>query len=165
MAAPALRPLADAPPPAPVNQNRPALGGPWNSAIDTLARTLWGEARDQPVRSIEAVASVVLNRVAISTARQGCWWGDGIVSVCRHPGQFPCWDQDRAGRAVLLALKPGDPVFDTCLRIARRATAGVLPDPTNGATHYHAATKYPPWAANQLPTAEIGTTLFYRIEP
>ncbi|NUB15472.1 cell wall hydrolase, partial [Azospirillum brasilense] len=32
-------------------------------AIDTLARTLWGEARGESVRAMEAVAAVVMNRV------------------------------------------------------------------------------------------------------
>ncbi len=164
MAAPALSPAAAPPsPPAPVNQNRLALGAARETAIDILARTLWGEARNQPVRGIEAVAAVVLNRVALATERGGWWWGDGVVAVCRHPRAFPCWSPGGPELPKLLAVKAGDPVFDTCLRVARRAVAGVLPDATHGATHYHPASAHPIWAAGELPTAEIGTTLFYRI--
>ena len=168
MAAPALSPVASAaaappPPMVPANQSLPALGGAREDAIDTLARTLWGEARFEPVRGIEAVASVVLNRVALAAEKGGWWWGDGIVPVCRKPGQFPCWNPDGAEYPRLLAVKAGEPVFDTCLRVARRAVAGVLPDATHGATHYHPASALPLWARGELPTAEIGTNLFYRI--
>ena len=166
MAAPSLTPVATAcaaPPPAPANRNQPSIGGPREAAIDSLARTLWGEARLEPVRGIEAVASVVLNRVAVATERGGWWWGDGIVAVCRHPEQFSCWNPDGADAPRLLAIKAGEPVFDTCLRVARRAVAGVLPDITHGATHYHPATAHPAWSASELPSAEVGGNLFYRI--
>ena len=38
---------------------------------DTLARTLWGEARGEGHYGMEAVASVILNRVKIADAK-GC---------------------------------------------------------------------------------------------
>ena len=114
------------------------------------------------MRGIEAVASVVLNRVALATDKGGWWWGDSVVSVCRKPLQFPCWNPGSAELPRLLAVKAGEPVFDTCLRVARRAVAGVLPDITGGATHYHPAAAHPVWTAGELPTAEIGTNLFYR---
>ena len=169
MAAPALVPLAAAAPslpipaPIPAVPALPAAGGSRQDAIDTLARTLWGEARRQPVRVIEAVASVVLNRVALAAERGGWWWGDAVIPVCRRPGQFACWTPGHPDYAAMLAVKAGDPVVDTCLRVARRAMAGVLPDATGGASHYHADTDHPLWSAGELPTAEIGGFLFYRI--
>ncbi|MEI6558579.1 MAG: cell wall hydrolase [Rhodospirillaceae bacterium] len=165
MAGPALLPLAQDLGPPPATPARPALapGGGRDTAIETLARTLWGEARTEPVRGIEAVASVVLNRVAVAAERGGWWWGDGILAVCRKPHQFRCWNPGGADYPRLLTLRAGEPVFDTCLRVARRAVAGVLADATGGATHYHALTAHPLWAAGELPTAEIGSLLFYRI--
>ncbi|MCA1941149.1 MAG: cell wall hydrolase [Caenispirillum bisanense] len=47
------------------------------------------------------------------------------------------------------------------MRIARRAVAGSLADPTAGATHYHARGIHPPWAWRLVPCAEIGRHLFY----
>jgi len=166
MAAPALVPVAAAaappPPPPAALPTAPNPGGPRDGAVDTLARTLWGEARGEPVRGIEAVAAVVVNRVAVAARHSGFWWGDSIIAVCRKPYQFSCWNADDPNYPKLLAVKPGEPVFDTCLRIARRAVSGLLPDPTGGATHYHARSVHPSWALGHVPCAEIGTHLFYK---
>lgn len=133
------------------------------SPVDVLARTLWGEARGEPVRGIEAVAAVVLNRVAVARAAGGdWWWGGSIVEVCRKPFQFACWLPGDPNREKLLAVGPGDPAFRMCLRIARRAVAGRLADPTGGATHYHARTVAPYWSHGLTPCAEIGNHVFYR---
>ncbi len=43
--------------------------------IDVLARTIYGEARGESISGMEAVASVVLNRVAFSKRRRRYWWG------------------------------------------------------------------------------------------
>ncbi|HYH18042.1 MAG TPA: cell wall hydrolase [Azospirillum sp.] len=139
----------------------PAAGAPTDEAVDTLARTLWGEARGEPVRGIEAVAAVVVNRVRRAERHGGHWWGGSIVAVCRKPFQFSCWNTGDPNRAKLLAVTAADPVFATCLRVARRAAAGLLPDPTGGATHYHRFGVHPSWATGHSPCAEIGRHLFY----
>lgn len=139
----------------------PAPGGTTADAVDTLARTVWGEARGEPVRGMEAVAAVIVNRVVLAQRRGGAWWGDTIVAVCRKPWQFSCWNHDDPNRPKLMAVTAADPVFAACLRIARRAVAGVLEDPVQGATHYHARDVSPGWAAGLVPCAEIGDHLFY----
>jgi N-acetylmuramoyl-L-alanine amidase len=55
----------------------------------------------------------------------------------------------------------GELLFTTCLRIARRAVAGLLEDPTGGATMFHNRSTLPDWTSGQAPTAEIGNRLFY----
>jgi spore germination cell wall hydrolase CwlJ-like protein len=132
-----------------------------NDPVDTLARTLWGEARGEPVRGIEAVAAVVMNRVARARMRGGWWWGDSVLTVCRKPYQFSCWNVTDPNRPKLLAVTADDPVFAICQRVARRAIAGLLPDPTNGATHYHWVGINPSWARGHGPSAEIGRHIFY----
>lgn len=156
-----LTPLPPAPaaPPAPPLPSVPAT--PSGDATDTLARTLWGEARDQPVRAIEGVAAVVMNRVRRARERGGWWWGGDPATVCRMPLQFACWNPDGPGRAALAAVTEADPTFVVCRRIARRALAGLLADPTGGATHYHAAGDFPDWASDRGASAEIGDLLFY----
>ena len=132
-------------------------------AVDVLARTLWGEARGEPVRGIEAVAAVVVNRVRAARAPGGPrWWGVDIVSVCSAPFQFSCWNKNDPNRAKLQAVTEADPVFAICRRIAARAVSGALPDPTGGATHYHARDILPRWAEGKPACAEIGRHLFYR---
>ena len=130
-------------------------------ATDTLARTLYGEARGERVRGKEAVAAVIINRARLAGKRGGHWWGDTIETVCRRPWQFSCWNPSDPNRAKLEAVNPHNRVFASCLRIARRAIGDALADPTGGATHYHAKGCRPPWARGHTPSAEIGNHLFY----
>jgi|AGTN01.2.fsa_nt_gi Cell wall hydrolyses involved in spore germination len=132
---------------APVKRGSPA---------DILARTLYGEARGESVRGIEAVAAVVMNRV-----RRGGWWGNTVETVCRKRWQFSCWNEADPNRAKLERVDENDRVFRICVRIARRAIAGSLDDPTGGATHYHTRAVMPAWARSLVPCAEIGAHLFY----
>ncbi|MCR6633141.1 MAG: cell wall hydrolase [Magnetospirillum sp.] len=135
------------------SQTPPAERG---SPADILARTLWGEARGESVRGIEAVAAVVLNRAA-----RGGWWGGSVEAVCQKPRQFSCWNVDDPNRAKLERVDETDRVFRICLRVARRALAGAVADPTAGATHYHTRACLPAWARGRVPSAEIGNHLFY----
>ena len=130
-------------------------------AIDVLARTIWGEARGECIRGQEAVAAVVMNRVARAKKWRGYWWGSDVTAVCRHRLQFSCWNADDPNREKLEAVTDEDPVFASCLRIARRAVAGTLKDPTKGATHYHAKSAQPVWARGRAACATIGNHAFY----
>lgn len=134
-------------------------------AVDVLARTIWGEARAEPQAGMEAVASVVLNRVAVAKRNGGTyWWGNNIISVCQKPYQFSCWNRSDPNYPKLTAVTPSDIHFATCVRIARRAVAGVLADNTRGATHYHADYVSPYWAKGQSPTVTIGRHIFYDLK-
>ncbi len=128
---------------------------------DILARTIYGEARGETLRGKEAVAAVVLNRVARTEERGRYWWGGDIAEVCTKPWQFSCWNPGDPNREKILAAQPGTKAFNCCRRIARRAVAGALKDPTGGATHYHHKALNPPWAKGRAPSAEIGDHLFY----
>jgi N-acetylmuramoyl-L-alanine amidase len=129
--------------------------------VDVLARTIWGEARGQGVTGMEAVAAVVLNRVAVAAARGGYWWGNDIISVCQKPYQFSCWNRSDPNYRKLLEVTEKNIHFATCIRIARRAVAGVLEDPTGGATHYHTTAISPYWSQGKTPTAVIKDHIFY----
>lgn len=129
--------------------------------IDVLARTLYGEARGETVRGKEAVACVIVNRANRAKARGGYWWGGSVEEVCLKPWQFSCWNEGDPNRDKIEAVEPGHRVFDTCLRIARRAVSGSLDDITKGATHYHTKTVTPPWSRGKAICAEIGRHQFY----
>ncbi|MCA1971808.1 MAG: cell wall hydrolase [Caenispirillum sp.] len=135
--------------------------------IDTLARTLYGEARGEGQIGMIAVAHVVLNRVK----RPG-WWtrerGDGIpddtiAAGCRDPWQFSCWNANDPNRDKLLAVDLNDPVFHRCYFVALGVVIAAqgFDDPTQGATHYHAASTSPPWARGRVPVVSIGRHKFY----
>lgn len=144
------RPALIAPPAAPTPRATDA------EAVDTLARTLWAEARGEGDDGMAAVACVVLNRVASPR-----WWGRNIVEVCRKPSQFSCWNEGSASRAALLAVTASDPFFVRATTIARRAVDGGLADFTHGALHYHAIEVLPRWARGRTPCFTLGRHVFY----
>jgi spore germination cell wall hydrolase CwlJ-like protein len=147
-------------------------------AAETLALTLWAEAAGRPVRAIEALAALVANRARAAatdeTARlrfapgipadAAAAWPLLLGRVCRAPFLFACWNPRHPRHAALGEAPEGDPALAVCRRIARRAAAGLLPDPTGGATHWHDARALPGWALGRVPAAEVGGLVFYRAE-
>lgn len=123
--------------------------------IDVFARTIWGEARGEGLAGMQAVASVVMNRVASprfpSTAK----------AVCLQPAQFSCWNEDDANAPKALAVGASDPAYMTALDIAQRALNGALGDNTGGALFYAVKSMTPYWAKGAIVTAEIGNHRFY----
>lgn len=132
-------------------------------AVDVLSRTIWGEARGEGAMGMEAVANVVVNRVKVAQDRGGYWWGNDIISVCQKPYQFSCWNRSDPNYRMLLDVTEKNIHFATCLRIARRAVAGVLADVTGGATHYHEKSILPSWTQGQAPSTVINHHIFYKL--
>lgn len=128
--------------------------------VDTLARTIWGEARGEPENGRIAVGCVIRNRVNSPVT----WWGTDYRSVCRKPWQFSCWNENDPNRAKLDAVTMDDWAFDECAGIAAGIIDGTIPDITDGATHYYATTmkERPKWAANMHVTARIGGHVFMK---
>jgi hypothetical protein len=128
------------------------------TASDTLARTLYGEARGGGTSAMAHVANVVCNRAANPR-----WWGRDIESVCRTAWQFSCWNPTDPNRPKLLAVTAADPEFAAALDIAARAVAGTLPDETGGADSYFALTMklLPAWTAGATHTLDDGWHSFW----
>ena len=129
--------------------------------VNTLACTVFGEARGESHDGKVAIANVVMNRVANSVGRHQ--FGDGTVSsACLAPWQFSCWNKNDPNRSVIQSADTSDPVFAECLDIATAACAGTLDDITNGATFYYVnGSPMPSWAVGQTPCAQIGKHLFF----
>ncbi len=127
--------------------------------VDTLARTIWGEARGEGSIGMQAVAAVIYNRLHVSKEKGKFWWGNSIIEICQKPYQFSCWNRDDPNYRKVLNVDRRDRAFAKALDIAR----GCMADPTGGATHYHVAGVHPFWSRNQQPTAAIGHHIFYRI--
>ena len=126
--------------------------------LDVMARTIWGEARGEPLEGKVAVAWVIKNR-----ADHPGWWGHGVANVCRQPWQFSCWNADDPNRAKLIGVTARDEMFRESLMAAAGVLSGNLPDPTGGANHYHARGIAPNWAAGEVPTVRLRHHLFYKI--
>jgi hypothetical protein len=145
-------------------------------AAETLARTRWAEAAERPLRAIEALAAMAANRARSALADEAArlrfapgpaaaaTWPLLLGRVCRAPFLFACWNPGHPRHAALGEAPEGDPALAVCRRIARRAAAGSLPDPTGGATHWHDAGALPGWALGRVPAAEVGGLVFYRAE-
>ncbi len=130
-------------------------------SVDTLARTLWGEARGCGIGGMSHVANVIVNR-----ADSPRWWGDDITSVCRAPHQFSCWNIDDPNHDKLLAVGANDREFVEAVSIAWKAIGRKLIDATDGADSYYALSmeEPPAWAERATQTFADGHHVFMRVE-
>lgn len=132
--------------------------------LDIAAGTVWGEARGKPPTDDIAVAHVIVNRARLAAAyvarkgRPHPLFGDGtLAGACLAPWQFSCWNANDPNRAKMAALS--DVTLAPFKALVQRAL--IEPDPTRGATHYHADYVSPAWAAGKEPTVTLGPHLFY----
>jgi N-acetylmuramoyl-L-alanine amidase len=148
--------------------------------LDTVARTIWGEARGEGPEGMKAVANVIANRALRAREYQKAQnqphlhYGDGTFSdCCQRPSQsqelkalgqvFSCWNKNDPNRAKLLAVSADDKDFLEAHTLAQQAIAGTLGDNTDGATHYHSMhIAVPAWAVGMFLCAIIGQHAFYR---
>jgi N-acetylmuramoyl-L-alanine amidase len=128
--------------------------------IDTVARTIWGEARGEGALGLRAVAHVIKNRVM-----RPRWWGRNWRQVCTRPAQFSCWLVNDPNRDLLRKVGFTDPMYRQAYAIAASVMAGLdAEDITRGADHYHAAGIEPAWLDASRRTGAIGHHIFYRLE-
>ena len=127
--------------------------------LDTLARTIFGEARGEPFLGQRAVAHVVLNRLRAGR------YGRSIDGVCRRPWQFSCWNKGDPNLERLLNVSPWDWRFAGCQAAAWVVLSGNSEDPTAGATHYCTRQLFndapPKWARGLTPCAELGAHVVF----
>ncbi|HSJ78665.1 MAG TPA: cell wall hydrolase [Erythrobacter sp.] len=142
---------------APVRYLPPALDAEApEAAAQCLALAITYEAGFEPVAGQEAVAQVILNRVAHAnwpgTACGVVWQGSARRTGCQFT--FTCDGSLRRARspAALLAA----------WQVAARVLAGESADHVRGATHYHADYVSPYWAPSLTRVRQISRHIFYR---
>ncbi len=139
--------------------------------LETMALTVWAEARGESPNGQRAVAWVIRNRL-----NNPGWWsrqrGDGIpddtlAAVCRDPWQFSCWNPIDPNRARLDNPKTRErpdylAILKLCIAVMDSQRSE---DPTKGADHYctSAVVRHTRWARGRTPVAVIGHHHFYRI--
>lgn len=130
--------------------------------IDTLARTIYGEARGEfaktGIATFIAVANVVFNRT-----KRKSFWGGSIRDICLQPKQFSCWNAQDPNYAPLKKVMRGEMVFDLCWNVAQNVLEEKWPDLTKGADHYHALSVAPFWALGRKPLLTLGNHVFYQL--
>lgn len=132
--------------------------------LDAVARTIWGEARSEGRQGMQAVANVIMNRVASSR------WPNDVIGVVKQPYQFSAWNFGDPNRAAMQSVTAADPAFRAALEIAEQALRGTLPDITGGANHYLNVEltkqirggRLPNWVDMADKTARVGKHTFLR---
>ncbi|MCY1286404.1 Cell Wall Hydrolase [compost metagenome] len=133
----------------------PAGAAPLDDPITCLARSIYWEAKGAPARDMEAVASVVMNRLEHEGfPRTVC----GVVKQGSERGacQFSWWCDGRPDRVV------EDDRYSLATDVARKALNQQLRDRTGGALYFHDRNVHPAWADRYLRTAQSGRFLFYK---
>jgi N-acetylmuramoyl-L-alanine amidase len=145
------------------------------SPSQTLAVTLYGEGRGEPIEGRIAVASVIRNRVKAGT------FGDGYKGVCLKRWQFSCWNEPigtgaanyiatmLAARSLVSPSEPLANVLKECVWIAEGIALGVVLDRVKGADHYYSPKAMipkgatPTWSQGKPIVAVVGSHLFFRL--
>jgi spore germination cell wall hydrolase CwlJ-like protein len=131
---------------------------------DMLIKTVYGEASNQPPLGQAGIVHAILNRVAAGGYSGGA--PNTIANVVTAPAagvnpargfkEFSPWNAPGVAESNPTAqhLSPNNPnpVLANAYRnigdLVDKVYAGLIPDPTGGATHYYGFMKVPPkWAA------------------
>lgn len=128
---------------------------------DTLARTIYGEARSDyypfGLVPLIAVANVVFNRKKKNFA-------DSIQKVCTAPYQFSCWNKNDPNYIKITTQRYGKcKIFDQCYEVAENVLSEKWPDITDGCDHYHLRGIKPYWAVYIPPKRIFGSHFFYAL--
>lgn len=98
-----------------------------------LAITSDCEAADQGDDGLVAVMWSIQNR-----HRAKKWYsGKTVASTCVMPFAFSSWNTSDKNRVRVLSTGVSDPVLYKALQLADQVMSELIPDPTNGATHYY----------------------------
>lgn len=122
--------------------------------LQCLTEAVYYEAKTQTVQGQLAVAQVVLNR------RKSPAFPQSICAVVYQKTGNRCQFSWVCNARTL--RQPRDPLqWAVAREIARFALIGKAPDPSRGATYFHAAYVKPHWPHLQK-TTKIGGHIFYR---
>ncbi len=133
----------------------PTGDAPLEDAITCMARSIYWESKGLAREKMEAVASVVMNRLASEA------FPNTVCEVVKQgsetgPCQFSWWCDGRPD-----AIQEEEP-YAVAVDVARRALNQQLSDATDGALYFHDKTVTPSWASTFTLTKEAGGLLFYK---
>ncbi|MHC8353855.1 cell wall hydrolase [Pseudomonas sp. LB3P81] len=133
----------------------PAGASPLDDAITCLSRSIYWEAKGESSADMEAVASVVMNRLG----HEG--FPDTVCAVVKQGSetkncQFSWWCDGRSDQVE------EETQYAIAKEIARKALNKQLNDRTNGAIYFHDRTVKPDWASKYIETTQTSMFLFYK---
>ncbi|MCW2272116.1 Spore cortex-lytic enzyme precursor [compost metagenome] len=133
----------------------PAGQAALDDAITCMARSIYWESKGGQARDMEAVASVVMNRLG----HEG--FPDTVCGVVKQGSetgncQFSWWCDGRSDSVQ------EETRYAIAKEIARKALNRQLEDRTQGALYFHDRNVKPDWARAYVKTTETGDFLFYK---
>ncbi|MHC8381806.1 cell wall hydrolase [Pseudomonas sp. LB3P14] len=133
----------------------PAGASPLDDAISCLARSIYWEAKGKSSADMEAVASVVMNRLG----HEG--FPDKVCAVVKQGSeskncQFSWWCDGRSDQVQ------EETQYAIAKEIARKALNKQLNDRTHGAMYFHDRKVKPNWTRKYIKTTETSMFLFYK---
>lgn len=128
--------------------------------LHSVAQTILGEARSEPINGQLGVAFVIANRCADDR------WPARPRDVAVQDRQFSAWNlsTENVGNLRIMALTHWESdQYQLARAAAGVALTGLRDDPTDGANHYHHESITPSWTDADAVTAHIGRHVFYRL--
>jgi spore germination cell wall hydrolase CwlJ-like protein len=113
-----------------------------------MAKVVYHEARNQPIRSQLAIAEVIDNR------SRSARFPHSYCAVANQRGQF--------FQTAAFQVPTTSPKWRTAVSVAAMVRARTQQAVTFGALFYHAASMDPHWPVRRERVAEIDGNLFYR---
>jgi len=132
------------------------------SEEEVFKKTIYAEARGEPLEGQKWVGWVIKNRAWLNKAY---WGGSKIKDVCLHPGQFECWTDEKSGRTKTDITIEEQHAYEGISGWAPGLLAALKhEDPTGGADHYNNPTKeeHRSWIDNCDFLRKIGAHHFYK---
>ncbi|MBH3431266.1 cell wall hydrolase [Pseudomonas alkylphenolica] len=133
----------------------PAGQAALDDAITCMARSIYWESKGGKAPDMEAVASVVMNRLGHEGFPDTVC---GVVKQGKETGhcQFSWWCDGRSDSVQ------EETRYALAKEIARKALNRQLDDRTKGALYFHDRHVSPDWARAYVKTTETGDFLFYK---
>jgi spore germination cell wall hydrolase CwlJ-like protein len=125
-----------------------------STQVRCMADTVYGEARGESEIGQALVAQTILNRATASR------WPASLCGVVRQPRQFDGYPAPRPRNSIDLTA------WSRAYEVSRAVRAGGFRLGECGtATHFHAVTVRPAWAASMQRLCRVDSHIFYREIP
>jgi N-acetylmuramoyl-L-alanine amidase len=131
-----------------------------------LARTSWGEGRNQGRDGMHLIQHVIKNRANSGGAYN---WPENVFDVTRQSKQFSAWNPNDPNKAKMESLDPTseDKQFQEAYEISDQELPKELLEIFGDADHYHTDKVSPSWSKSpkMRKLGQHGSHIFYSTKP
>ena len=131
-----------------------------------LARTSWGEGRNQGIDGMHLIQNVINNRANSGGTYN---WPDNVFDVTRQRKQFSAWNEGDPNKAKMEALDPNseNQQFRDAYEISDKPLPQELQKIFGDADHYHTDKVSPDWSKSpkMRKLGQHGSHIFYTTKP